>query len=265
MKSDRIKSRPNERRVDEDGPFGNIIRDAYTYFKCPAPVSAFACDCCFPPELERQLFASSQQDISLSLVQDWYFANVDPAQPVQGLWMFLLPRVLEIIAAGGDLDKMCGLYFCFTRCPTGDPDLWNADQWDVLDRFQRTYLDQFKQLDVPEGYPDEWGQLDKTIGMFAHGGWNPTTLLDQVWDWPTDLLVARISEDWVGPNGHKPNFSIDWPDSDASKEFWLSKRLYDRLVAFGASLDAPKPLAENALLIADAIYWELGGQEPSAH
>jgi hypothetical protein len=257
MARQRKKSGPIT-KLEADHPLFGVVEQAYKVFACAQPSSALACcEFCLPPDKERILLGSNPREIPYELLRDWYFAGVAPDVP-KDLWCFLFPRILEILASGNDLTGLLGLEQTFSpRFQVGDQARWSVLEWSVIDDFRQKYLDNFD----PVSSFDE--SFEDALIMFVLAGWDDQVLFDQVWEWETSHLVTHLEKHWCiirhdGTINRSPWISSSWPDEERARAFFLSSRMYDRLVAYGVDAETPEVLANHSLVLADAIYWELG-------
>lgn len=200
-------------------------------------------------DIEADFFKPDIRQLPLSYVRDWYFAACDRGGVPQETWKYLLPRILEILAAGEDVSNT-GLEVSFCRFETGNPKNWSAKEWAVLDRFQRTYLHQH----IIEG-----GQylLDDVICMFRRGGWPLADLLHQVASVSDKELALRLWHDWCSwcaPGNDRIWITAFWDEPDKSTifEFYSSREIYRRMEALALS-DADADLAAKASAVVSVI------------
>ena len=174
--------------IDAGHPFFDIIEQAYRVFASPKPTDIGVCkQCCMDPAIEADFFNPDIRELPLIHVRDWYNGACAPNGVPQETWRYLLPRILEILAAGEDVCNTA-LEVSLRRFATGKPENWSPHEWAVLDRFQRTYLHQ--QIDSGEHF------LDDVICMFALGGWPLAELLLQVASVSDRELAQRLWRDW---------------------------------------------------------------------
>ena len=241
-------------KLPPDHPFHAVIADAYLVFDYPKPTRTGVCEgCCMEPEIERDFFRPDIADLPFHYLRDWFFAACDPNLP-KGIWAYLLPRVLEVLAAEGDDPASVGIEVSLNRFPTGKRENWSDAEWSVLDRFQRLYLARTMTAKTPF--------LDDILCMFGIAGWPLDDLFAQVLDTPDHILIPRLWNDWcIG----RPEIWITafWEGggNSAAYEFYTSDAIYDRAVALGLAEDAPPDLARQALAVASVI--EAGRPAPA--
>ncbi len=242
----RKQVKPLKAKLEPDHPFYSIIEDAYQVFCYDTPSSTEVCvGCCMDREIEADFFSPPIRDLPLHYLQDWYFAAYDPSGVSKRTWGYLLPRVLEVLAAGDD-PAMVGLEVSLNRFQTGVRENWSDAEWAVLNRFQRAYLE--RSMSQGEDY------LDDILCMFGLAGWPLQELFDQVSAFPDELLVRRFHRDWcLG----RPTIWITafWERSGntAAFEFYTSRRMYERFEMLAFDPETNPDLAEKAMQVASVI------------
>ena len=197
------------------------------------------------PEVEADFLNHAPRDLPLHYLQDWFSAAWDPPHVSKEIWMHLLPRILDVLAAG-DEPATVGIETALKRFPCGDSSQWNDEQWDVLRRFRVGFVDRYRSLN---GHDD---LLDDVLCMFGLARFSLDDLCNQVWDWSDAELIHRLHHDWFGTGG-SIWISFFW-DGDLvgqTHRFYTSERMLERMTSVGVSADGP--LADKALAIADAI------------
>jgi hypothetical protein len=252
----RKHQKPLRAKLQPDDPFFQIISDAYAVFDYAKPSSMDVCqNCCMDADIEADFFSAPIAELPLHYLQDWFFAAYDPNGISKGTWAYLLPRILEVLAADEEAASV-GLEVSLNRFATGNPNNWYAEEWRVLDRFQRAYLE--REISRDTGY------LDDTLCMFALAGWNLDSLFAQVAASPDTKLVERLWNDWCRnciPGRESVWITAFWESPGNSKafEFYTSKLLYDRFTELALDDRTEKRLAEKAFAVASVIeqngYW----------
>ncbi len=241
---------PVDARIPPGHPFAGIIADAYLVFDYPRPATTGVCqNCCMSPEIEAAFFTPQIASLPLRYVQDWYSAACDPAGVPKETWAYLLPRILEVLAADEDATTF-GKEVTLKRFETGNPANWTAREWDVLDRFRRAYLDR--------EIAREGEFLDDTLCMFRLGGWPLQDLIDQVAVAPDAVLARRFWHDWFAnraPGRESIRITAFWemPDNTTVWEFYSSRHLCDRIEDLAVAEDTDPALAEKALAVAALV------------
>lgn len=241
---------PIEAIVQSGHPFFELIEEAYRVFAYPKPKSTEVCErCCMDPKIEADFFNPQIRNLPLSYVRDWYFAAYDPNGVAKETWAYLLPRILEILAAGEDVATF-GIEVSLCRHDTGNPGNWSANEWSILDRFQREYL----QTAIEQGS----NSVDDVLCMFRRGGWPLHDLLDQVAAAPDANLAERFWRDWCHglPQGDGSIWiTAFWEshDNTAVFDFYTSPELYDRMEALALADDTDAERGAMASAVAGVI------------
>ncbi|MDU8943849.1 hypothetical protein [Ovoidimarina sediminis] len=242
----RKTQKPLKAKITEDHPFHEVITEAYRIFDYPKPGATGVCtDCCMEPEIERDFFTPEIAELPLHYLNDWFFAACEPELP-KSIWAYLLPRVLEVLAVGGDAPATVGIEVSLNRYQTGRRENWSKAEWAVLDRFQRLYLRRTVAGTEPF--------LDDILCMFGIAGWPLDDLFAQVLEAPDEILIPRLWDDWcIG----RPQIWLTefWEGggNSAAYDFYTSDAIYDRAVAFGLDESAPAALARKARDVASVI------------
>jgi hypothetical protein len=237
-------------KLAPDDPFFGLIERAYEVFAYLKPTSTEVCvRCCMNREIEDDFFNPPIRELPLSYVQDWYSAAYEPPGIAKATWAYLLPRILEILAAGEDVSAV-GIEVSLSRFDTGNARNWSKEEWEILDRFQRDFL----RRQAEQGRDN----LDDVVCMFRLAGWPLTDLLEQVASMPTPLLAQRFWHDWCAgcvPGREGVWITAFWEGSDPSTafDFYTSPSLYDRMVSLGAAKDIDEELAAKASAVARVI------------
>lgn len=202
------------------------------------------------PQIELHFFDPPIRDLPLTYVQDWFFAAYDPEAGVaKPTWAYLLPRILELLAAGQEVSYV-GNEVALSRFQTGVATNWNAQEWSVIDRFQRAFL----RAELREGTD----YIDDTLCMFALAGWSVSDLIAQVHSVDDATLANRLWRDWCQhcvPGKEAIWITAFW-DNPANSEiydFYTSKSLRDRMATLGLAETTAPDLATRALAVAAVI------------
>lgn len=253
----RAPDRLGEAKIGPENPFFEIIEEAYRVFDCPKPLRIEVCEgCCMDPAIEADFFKPPIAELPLSYVQDWFFAAYDPETGVaKPTWAYLLPRILEILATGEDVDN-CGLEVSLQRFPSGNSDHWSHDQWQVLDQFQRLYLK--LQLERAGPFENSSDPIDDVLCMFAKGGWQVEGLLDQLLGASDTVLAERFFLDWSLE--HVREYGSIWItafwDAEGRDKVWAfytSQAIHDRMARLALDDDVNPKLAEKAYCVANVL------------
>ena len=239
---------PLTAKVSAGHPFFDLIEEAYRVFDYPTPSSTGVCQyCCMNSKIEADFFNPPIRQLPLEYIQDWYWAAYEEKGVPKATWAYLLPRLLEILAAGEDLSTNA-LEVGLSRFDTGNSKNWSTKEWAVLDRFQRMFL----QHSIENGVD----HLDDVICMFKLGGWPLDELLDQIEAIPSEKLAICLWKDWCAWRAEGQEdvwMTAFWEDeADRAKmhDFYLSDRLYDKINALAVDVDTDPELAIKALAVA---------------
>ena len=112
-------------KIASDHPLFGVIEQAYQVFNYPKPTSTEACrNWCMAPRIEANFFNPPIRQLPLEYVRDWFHAAYDSnAGVAKATWAYLLPRLLEILAAGEDVSPI-GLEVSLSRFCTGNTSNW---------------------------------------------------------------------------------------------------------------------------------------------
>jgi hypothetical protein len=243
-------AKPVEIQLDASHPFYAVIQDAYCVFTCLKPVSVGVCTvCCMDAKIVADFFTAPVNRLPLRYLQDWYSAAYDPRGVPKSTWIYLLPRILEGLAAEEDL-SCNGYEVVLSRFQSGKPGIWTADQWDVLDRFQRTFLAAKMDRNIQF--------LDDVLCMFCHGGWTLDALISQVFSQPDEKIVECLWRDWCkwpAPGREAIWLTAFWDKIERATvlDFYTSQELYARIEAVALSDHVAPELAAKASSVVSVI------------
>lgn len=243
--------RPLKAKVAIGHPFFDIIEEAYQVFNYPKPRSTEVCrNCCMDSKIEADFFNPPIRQMPLGYIQDWYQAAYDPKIGVaKATWAYLLPRILEILAADEDV-ATCALEVSLGRFETGNRSNWSAKEWAVLDRFQRMFL----QHRIENG-SDE---LDSVLCMFKRGGWPLDALMAQLKAAPSEALALRLWRDWrswQAPGMERIGLTPFWEsnETEVMLEFYTSDALYEKMEALALDDGTDPQIAAKASAVASMM------------
>lgn len=237
-------------KITPEHQFFEIVEEAYHAFACPKPKSTEVCEnCCMDPAIEADFFNPPIRNLPLEYLRDWYFAAYQPPGIAKETWTYLLPRVLEVLAAGEEVSNI-GFEVSLSRFETGNRANWSARQWSVLDRFQRAFLD--REIRRPHEF------LDDFVCMFGLAGWSLKNLIAQIESASTEQLAERFWNDWC--RGHVPGREAIWitafwksPHNAEIYDFYSSQALHERMSALALDGEADPELAAKAFAVASVI------------
>lgn len=235
-------------KVPRGHPFHDLIEEAYRVFAGPKPQDVDVCtECCMTKAMAADFFRPDIGDLSLAYLREWFGAACPTEGVRQDIWAYLLPRTLEVLSAGEE-PKNVGVEVSLSRFDTGNPALWSNEQWRLLDRFQRQFL---------QTVTSRYHSLDDTLCMFRLGGWQLDDLLSQVLAMPDEEIVGRLWRDWCEGFGAcgcvwTTNF---WEKDDEARvsEFYKSDALHDRIEAIALSDNVDGEIAAKASDIVNVI------------
>jgi len=250
MTSDSWADEPSGAKLTPGDSFFEVIEEAYRVFAYPKPTTTGVCErCCMDAKIEADFFKPEIRDLPLHCVQDWYSGAYDPDGIPKETWGYLLPRILEVLAAGAGLN-VTAFEVGLSRFDTGNPNSWSSDEWAVLDRFQRMYL---RRHIAPTQE-----MLDDVICLFGLAGWSLESLLEQAASSSDAELAQRLWHDWcewTAPGMESVWITPFWDGvgGKAVFDFYTSREMYDRMVALAFGADTDPELAAKALAVAGVI------------
>ena len=246
----RNQTEPLSAKVTPDHPFFDLIEEAYRVFTYPKPKSTEVCEnCCMDASIEADFFNPPIRQLPLSYVRDWYFAAYQPPGIAKETWAYLLPRILEILAVDEEVTSV-GIEVSLSRFETGNPERWSADEWNVIDNFQRAFLKH--RIQPSDDY------LDDVVCMFGLAGWEVDDLIRQVSSAPDEDLARRFWNDWcrnVVPGREAVWITAFWEGEGRSTayNFYTSRNLHDRMQTLALDPTTEPELAEKAFAVASVI------------
>lgn len=240
----RNRSAPPVPEGSAGDPLNRIVETAYRVFAGRKPSGTGVCEqsCCMDPAIVRDFFTPPLRTLPLAYVRDWFSAAYEPDGVPRDIWTYLLPRILELLAAGEDVCPV-GIELSLDRFATGKPESWSAEEWKVLDAFRRAYLARAVETgDQP---------LDDVLCMFSRAGWAVEDLIGQLAAMPDAMLAHGL---WRGGCGGI-SISAFWksPANTAVYEFYTSQALFDRMEALALADDTDPKLTAKAAAVADLI------------
>jgi hypothetical protein len=220
-----------------------VVRRAYRVFERPKPATLGVCrGCCMDPEIEADFLNHAPRDLPEDYVRDWFFAAfADDFGKPHIAW--LLPRILEIVAAGGEVASV-GEEAAFGRIgQTGYPDGWTAAEQAVVQDFFEALLKRVLEDPARAAY-----SLDDLLCMTGEAGADVAPLIARVEALDDAKLVELLWSDIFWSHGKIP-VNAFWSHSPQKEQVWeweTSQHLADRLLAYGAG-GAPGGGADRAL------------------
>lgn len=219
----------------------DVVEEAYRVFKYPVPEKHGVCEnCCMNPKIEKDFLKVPIREMPINYLESWFDGAVDPdigLDPQIG--GYLLPRVLEAIAAGDEPARV-GIEVTLRSFPIGDPTQWTGAQRHVLARFHTLFLNRQKT--------SKTDALDDIICMFDLAGLAPETTIAAVEAWSNADLTNKLWYDWCA-HGYPEIWSSAFWDGGSDKliyDWYRSERLYDRLTEYGLADDTSPEMVQKA-------------------
>ena len=233
-----------------DHEFFDLIANAYKVFACDKPEGLGVCNCCMDQKIQKHFLEPDIEDLPLHWLQDWYWGAVDGKLP-QPVWRYLLPRILEVLAAEKMLSSIA-LEVSLSRFPTGVAENWAAEEWSVLNRFQCKYLCRALEVSMED-------RFDDILCMFGLAGWPLDDLFGQVMELPSEALVARLSADWTWGGSPALELSAFWEDDQMPKvrAFYHSDSLRKKVSAVMEASDTAPSVRANAKALSALLEGEV--------
>lgn len=236
-------------KVGPGHPLFEFIEEAYRVFSYPRPQSTGVCElCCMDAKIEADFFNPKIAELPLNYVQDWYQGAYTRDEMPKATWAYLLPRILEILAADEDPSPI-GREVSLNRFETGNPKNWSTSEWKILDRFQKAFL----QREIAR----RTDFLDDTVCMFGIAGWSIRSLLEQITATPDEQLARRLWRDWCNcvPGRESVWISAFWesPDNSTVFDFYTSREIHTRIEAVALSDRSTSELAVKASAVVNVI------------
>lgn len=234
-------------RIKTNNPLFEVVSDAYQAFACEKPSTLGVCkQCCMDRHIEKDFLVPAIGDLPDDYVREWFFAAVADDFN-HSVWMYLLPRVLELLAIGKDV-SVIGIEVSLSRFPTGDASYWTAPQMEVLLRFQRLYLE--------SGRFSEGSLLDDVICMFANASFPIDGILTDIWRWSDERLVTQLWTDWCEWTINNEIWITTFWENEFNEKVWswyTSPEIYSRLLTISQNSELSNVLATRAKELAEVV------------
>ncbi len=228
----------------------DVVEGAYSAFNVPKPKSLGVCkNCCMYPKVEADFLNPAIRNLPDHYLQDWFFAAADIPLD-KDIWAYLLPRVLDSLAQGKE-PATVGIEVSLSRFPTGDPDQWSEEQWHVLDRFHRLFIDHQKT--------NKEDFLDDILCMFGEARFSAEVSLNTLNAWSDEELTQKLWQDWCAIGRHGIWTTAFWEDEAHTPIYhWFrSELLLDRLMRFGLSQNITPEMLQKVSQVTAVIQGEL--------
>ena len=199
--------------------FFDLVSEAYRVFAGGKPEGSGVCECCTDRSIQERFFQPDVAELPLAWLQDWFCGAVVGGELPRQVWRYLLPRILEVLAAGEMLSSIA-LEASLSRFPTGVAENWTVEEWSVLDRFQRKFLCRGLEISAED-------RFDDVLCLFGRAGWSLDGLFAQVLELPTEALVLRLWADWNWGGKPEIDLSYCWEEDQMPRvrAFYLSDNL----------------------------------------
>jgi hypothetical protein len=259
MMNEPDRSRNHHGRTARSDPFRRLVEQAYRVLERPAPrhVPGCACAFCADSELSVTLAGRPARDWNEADVARWFARATGEGRGREGVevesktdravFRFLLPRMLDILAAGSTPNG--GPYGrTFQQfAPMRQPVAWSSDERSLLDRFAALLLDRSIQ-------DAEWSHdLFETLQLLAFGGWPLRGLLQQALADPD--LPAALARCWGRAGRRHTLFPGRWPPGAtlALRNAFVSPLMSERLMNYAMADGTTPEEIEAAMRTADLI------------
>ncbi|MGD1926094.1 MAG: hypothetical protein ACFB03_18200 [Paracoccaceae bacterium] len=229
----------------------DLVREGYKIFRIGAPPDLSVCTegCCMPAEAERRALEAGQANITRNDLREWQDAAFS-AENGRASVRWVLPRTLELLAAGEDLNPIDYALTLRRLAMTGFPDAYRPAEVDLMSRFATALIAAL--ANDPNGFRDD-AMLDDCLCMIAGIGLNLEPVLVRLDACPVAGIVRGLAQD-----GHlqEVGFTAFWdagPALDLAVGWYVSRRIEDRMIAFWDDDANPSELRAAAAMIADDI------------
>jgi hypothetical protein len=245
------------RLAPTDPAFAPLER-AFTVFARPAPTHLLSCRCALCADRDRATSTAGRpaRHWSDGDVLGW-FGGLGPGGATQSVlrvasrtdhavFRFLLPRVLEMLAAGGLPPEESTLRVLAEFRPGRMAGL-TAEEAALLDRIGALVLD--RALSCPEGGTDLFG----TLQLLAHGGWPLRPRLRQALADPE--LPAALARVWGRTPRRAPLIPGLWPEGAAAElqAAFVTGRIAELLMNFAMAHGTTADEMDDAMRAADRL------------
>ncbi|MCU4652609.1 hypothetical protein N8I71_07180 [Roseibacterium sp. SDUM158016] len=245
-------------RVASGGPFHRLVEEAYRRFDRPAPRHAPGCSCalCADRAQARLLSGRAARDWTSEDVTAWLARAAGEERGRSGIqvvsrtdravFRFLLPRILEMLAAG-HLPQGEDLGRAMAQFAPGRADSWPEAEWAFLQRFAGQMLD---RAIIDEDWPLG---LFETMQLLSDGGWPLQRLLRQAMADPE--LPAALSRLWGRAGRRDTLFPGTWSTGAGRMlcETFVSPLMVERIMNFAMADGTTADEYDAAMRAADRL------------
>lgn len=204
------------------------IDEAWRVFDIPAPVDLGVCTfCCMAPVEAIKMVQTRAKDLTVAQINNWY-GSAFASEPTKAQVAWLLPRVMEIIAEGGEIASF-GNEVAFKRLPlSGFPQRWTQEEVRAVEAFAHAAFDAF----VTKRITTEFLDFDGWLCMFSFSGIPLEPFLTRLDDLPDNLLFEHLRRGPFHPSRNTVNFTPFWLDSpqrNLVRGWYTSNAMLERL------------------------------------
>ena len=204
------------------------IDEAWRVFDMPAPKDLGVCTvCCMDPEEAARMQRTDARHLTVAQLDDWY-SSAFAAEPTKQQVAWLLPRVMEILAAGGEVFHL-GREVVLKRLRlSGFPDHWARAEVRAIEAFSNAAFESLIHGEVSgsDFNVDEW------LCMFAFSGIQMEPFLARLYALPDDQLFDILQRGPCDPRDGKIVVSFFWEDCPTATDvlsWYSSNAMLDRL------------------------------------
>jgi hypothetical protein len=262
MKSEPHSPRLRINRMAQGDPLQRLVERAYRAYDRPAPRHLSGCRCalCADRAQARALANRGARDWTAEEVRGW-FERVSGGEPARNglkvasrtdraVFRFLLPRVLELLAAGS-LAADATTVKVFAQFEPGRLAPGGTSPDAIMPRFAGLLLDRALQD------PDWPVDLIATLRLLASGGWPLPRLVQQAQNDPD--LPASLARAWSRTHRGEPPFLGTWPAGAVSvlRSTFLTPLLAERMMNYAMAEGTSACETDDAMRAADLLLRNL--------
>lgn len=238
-----------------------LVREAYRRFACTPDDVGVCTACCMPPEMADQMLGKPVSGIQLEWLHTWYGSAIafEIGYQRNHPMRWLLPRVMDLLAEGADVDNyQCDMALNRLRY-SGFPDAWDPADAELV----RDFCIALCRHRVGRAEWDSLGPtLDDYLCMAARASVGLDPVLRELETCDTANLVLALHPDRFSPKVLWTTFWEDDPADgldlsgarEAVRAWYASEAMTERFLDFatGSAGDAERRrraevLAEDTL------------------
>lgn len=235
-----------------------LVREAYRRFDCVPDDVGVCTACCMPPNMSRQMLSTPVTEIPLEVLQTWYGSAVafEIGYRKNHPMRWLLPRVMDLLADGHDVDGFqCDMALNRLRY-TGFPSEWAAEDVALLQEFCGALCHhRISSADWNNLCPT----LDDYFCMAARGRLDLSRVLREVDACDTSDLVLALHPDRYSPKVLWTTFweddkhdELDLSDARETVLAWYSaETMTERFLDFASGTAGDAELRMRAEVLAE--------------